>query len=216
MSTIQIRPYTAADRQALRTLACETADRGEPVERFFGDRETFADLVTRYYTDYEPRAVWVAEAQQQLIGYLTGCFDTRRYHQRMTWPVVPSALVGAMVRGALWSRQTWRIGWASLATWQQGGWRRTISFERFPAHLHLNIDRAFRGQQIGHRLIEHFSAQAKASGVAGIHVAVRADNVPSCRFFEGLGFTALHRYPVTRPEATAYIVQDSSVYAKSL
>ena len=37
-----IRAYRQADRHAVRAIACETAVRGEAVERFFHDREVFA------------------------------------------------------------------------------------------------------------------------------------------------------------------------------
>ena len=76
--SLLIRVYRPDDRDAVRTVACDTADRGEPVEGFFRDREVFADLLTRYYTDWEPQSLWVAEAEGRVIGYLTGCLDTRR------------------------------------------------------------------------------------------------------------------------------------------
>lgn len=61
MNNINIRPYNLKDRAALRTLCCDVADRGGPIENFFPDRDFAADLLTGYYTDYEPnRLLWLS------------------------------------------------------------------------------------------------------------------------------------------------------------
>ena len=35
---VVIRGFQAADREAVRAICCDTADRGRPIERFFSDR----------------------------------------------------------------------------------------------------------------------------------------------------------------------------------
>lgn len=192
---IVVRPYEPRDREALRALACDTADRGKPIERFFRDREVAADLLTRYYTDFEPQATWIAESDGQLIGYLTGCLDSRRSRRILTWRVVPLAVLKACGRGTCFAAQTWRLVSAGLKTWLRGGFHREVSPAKYPAHLHLNVHQGFRGRQVGHRLIERFVEQAKSRGLAGVHVLIRSDNPAACRFFEGLGFAIVSRHP---------------------
>ena len=211
-----IRLYTRGDRTAVRTIACETADRGEPLERFFHDREVFADVVTTYYTEYEPESAWVAEQAAQVVGYVTGCLDTRRYRRIMAWRVVPGAILKAMTWRTLRSVQTWRLVGAGLRTWLRGGFPPQVPLDRYPAHLHVNVREGFRGQQIGRRLIERLLAQVRAAGVRGLHVAVRADNVRSCAFFERMGFTPLSRHPVTFPDGESYVVHETVIYGKVL
>lgn len=89
---VVIRPYRASDRAAIRQICNETADRGEPIEGLFGDRELVADLVTKYYTDAESQTSWMAEMEGQVVGYLTGALDTRVYHRALRWRIVPAAL----------------------------------------------------------------------------------------------------------------------------
>ena len=72
-----VRPYEPRDRAAVRQIAWDTADNGEPVS-FFSDREVFADILTRYYTDFEPQSLWVVDHAGQAVGYLSGCLDDRR------------------------------------------------------------------------------------------------------------------------------------------
>ena len=111
-----VRPYRPTDREAIRWICCETADRGDPIEPLFPYRAVAADLLTRYYTDEEPEATWVAESEGRIVGYLTGALQSRRYERLMRWPIIPRAVCAAILHGALGSRQTWRLARAAVRT----------------------------------------------------------------------------------------------------
>ena len=213
---VQIRPYHPSDRAAVRQICCGTADRGEDVETVFRDREVFADLVSSYYTDYEPTSTWIAESHGDVIGYLTGCLESGRYRRVMAWRIVPHAMLRAISRGNLLSAQTWRLSWAGLQTWLRGGTRWPVPVASYPAHLHVNLQKGFRGQHIGHRLVERFLDQARAAQLGGAHVAVRSDNRPSRTFFEGLGFIELGRHRVVFPQGMSYETHETIIYGTRL
>ena len=211
-----VRPYEWRDREVVRQLCCDTADRGRPIEPLYNDREVFADLVTRYYTDYEPGATWIAEWEGQVVGYLTGCLDRPRYQRVVLWRVAPAAIVRAMRRGALSSRQSWDWVCAALHTWRCRGLRWRSPENRYSAHLHINVRDGFRGQQVGKQLVQRFLDQARAMRVRGVYAAIRSDNVRSQRFFERLGFMELSRYPVFIPNGTSQQAHETVVYGKPL
>src|SRR5207249_4484219 len=108
-TTVEIRAYEPQDRAGLRQICCDMADAGQPVERFFPDREVFADLLTNYYTEHEPQSTFVAGDSGEVVGYVTGCLDTKRFVSTMTWRVFPAVLVKALARGTLWHPQTVRL-----------------------------------------------------------------------------------------------------------
>jgi len=58
---------------------------------------------------------------------------------------------------------------------------------RFPAHLHINLDAAFRGQGIGAQLIEAFAERARKAGAPGMHV-VTGQGMRNVKFYERCGF----------------------------
>ncbi len=211
-----IRRYEELDRALIRAICCDTANRGEPLDPLLSDRELVADLLTRYYTDDDPAGTWVAESGGRVIGYLTGCLDTRRYEQLMSQRVVPQAVMEAIGRGALASSQAWRFIGAGLQTWVRGGFGPHASLERFPAHLHVNVLRGFRGQDVGRRLVDGFVLQAREAGVGGIHARVRGDNPAACRFFEALGFQVLSRHPVVWPDGAGYLAYEAVLYGRPL
>jgi GNAT superfamily N-acetyltransferase len=212
---VTIRPYELRDRPAVRQIAFDTADNGEPAS-FFSDREVFADILTRYYTDFEPQSLWVVDHAGQAVGYLSGCLDDRRYQRVMAWRVVPAALVRAIARGALARRETWRLLGALVRTWRSGEFHQPAALAHYPAHLHINIRQGFRGQQIGPRLVERFVEQARAAGVGGIHAGVHEDNQPARRFFERLGFVPLGHYAMVLPDGETYRIGGTIVYGKQV
>lgn len=191
---VVIRPYEARDRAAVRHICCETADRGEPVESFFSDRELVADLVTRYYTDFEPETSWVAERDGRVVGYLTGALDTARHERVMARRILAPAIFGALRRGALWRRETWRMISVLPQALRGFAHRRHIPLGDYPAHLHIDLLGEGRGQHIGHRLMAVFLERLRTAGARGTHASVRGDNASACAFFEHLAFRRAGEY----------------------
>lgn len=213
---VVIRAFEARDRNAVRHICCETADCGKPMESFFHDRGFVTDLVTRYYTDFDSGSTWVAERNGQVVGYLTGCLDTRRQRRVTGWRIAPAALLAAIGRGVLAQRETWRMLVAMVKTLMRGGSRTAVPLDRFTAHVHINLLPAARGHHAGRRLMERFFEHAKQAGTPGVHAAVRADNESGCRFFERMGFVELSRAPMVLPVGDTEITTATVVYGKEL
>lgn len=213
-SVILTRFYQPPDRPAVRRICCDTADKGEPVERFFKDREIFADILTRYYTDVEPESLWVAQADGQVVGYLTGCRDTRRYWRFMSWRIVPAALLRALGRGTFLQRQTWQTLWAGAKTLLAGGLQEGVPLKEYPSHLHINVKKEFRGRDLGRRLMNEFIGEMKKRGSQGVHLVTREDNLSARRFFEQFGFRELARRRVFRLDGEGRQTQESVIYGK--
>ena len=90
---------------------------------------------------------------------------------------------------------------------------RCVSSRAIP---HLNIRHGFRGQRIGHRLLERFVRQAREAGCCGMHAAVRGDNTTAQHFFEQHGFDVASRRPVVAYDGAGYQRRDATVYGKLL
>ncbi len=194
-----IRKYRPEDREAVREISWNTADQGRTVDLYFHDHETVADVLTRYYTDHEPQSLWVAECDDTVVGYLTGCLNTHRCDRVMAWKVIPKAVAGAMGRGALWRAETWRLLAAFVGTALLGG-RPKVDLATYPAHLHINLRQGFRGRGLGRQLIEHFRRQVLEQDLGGIHLVAWGENEAGRRFFETRGFRLLRQQPLVLPE----------------
>lgn len=189
-AAIIVRPYEARDRAAVREICCDTADCGRPMESFFPDREALADLITRYYTDFEPQSSFVAEQAGRVVGYLTGCLDTARFRRVMALRIVLPALVKAIGRGTLWHLQVRALLRANIGLWLGGALRSGVPLAAYPAHLHINLRAECRGRNVGQELMTRWLALAAGRGM---HAGVNADNEGGRRFFEAMGFRLLGR-----------------------
>jgi ribosomal protein S18 acetylase RimI-like enzyme len=213
---VLIRSFKSEDRQVIRQIACDTADMGEPVENFFGDREVVGDLLTRYYTDYEPKSLWVAEYEGKVIGYLTGCLNTRHYFRVMVWSLLPRIVIKSILRGVFLRQDTLRLFKSAIRTGWLGGFRRLIPVDKYPAHLHINVQKDFRNQNVGKCLVERFIEQVKRARLPGIHLAVHEDNVRARKFFEHIGFIELTQYPTVYTRKVPHNIVYAIAYGKEI
>ncbi len=213
---VTIRPYREEDRSSVRTIACDTADRGSPVESFFADREVFADLITRYYTDLEPASVWIAEEAGKIVGYLTGCIDSRRFIRCMALRIIPAVLARIVARGLWRNREARRFLARNLSLWVRYGTEKTVDYSRYPSHLHINLAPGVRGRNLGGELVARFEQQARERGSGGIHCSVREDSEKARRFFERMGFAAMGRHPVMKKDDAPGGIVHAVIYGKKL
>ncbi len=70
---------------------------------------------------------------------------------------------------------------------------------RFPAHLHVNLAEAWRGQGVGRMLVEAFCSHAQAAGARGVHVFT-GRGMRNVRFYEAAGFGQVGSVPWTGTE----------------
>jgi ribosomal protein S18 acetylase RimI-like enzyme len=181
-----IRPFVAADRQAVRDVCWETAYLGGRIDFLYDDRESWADLFTSYYTDEEPEHTWVvANDQGRVVGYLLGCADTRRAFSE--WQV---ALRHHLTR-FLWARPGtagfwWRVAWDRMV--DSRGSAPRVDLARHPAHTHIDLLPEARASGVGKALFETWHVRLRERGVAGTHCQVLADNARIIRLLTRLGY----------------------------
>lgn len=200
MGESTVRAYRTADRDAVRRIACETAEIGSPLTADFPYRDFISDVLTSYYTDLEPGSSWVAvNSGGAVVGYLNGCLDTRRYLAAVPRRIVPFALVRALPTGLFFSRAFWRFLWAGILSGKKSGSYHHRWLSTHPAHFHINLLPEGRASGLGRRLLENFREQARAAGAGGLHLGTRGDNENARRFFERQGFSVLERPVIVDP-----------------
>ena len=202
---MQVRYYEPGDRAAVRSIAADTADAGGPVENIFPDRELFMDLMTRYYTDFEPGSAWVAVVDDHVVGYLTGCLHPSRFATLMALRIVPAGFPRVICSAKLLI-----FMFRNFPTWSRSLFHRGPPWPKPVAHLHINVLDGHRGAHAGAELLAAFFEQARAAGMKSVRVSTREDNLRACRFFERHGFVAVDRRPVFRAAAVVY----ARIYAK--
>ncbi|HVM98557.1 MAG TPA: GNAT family N-acetyltransferase [Candidatus Acidoferrales bacterium] len=185
MSEPGIRPYAISDREAVRSICFATGFMGEPVDWLWRDGASFADLFTRYYTDREPESLWVAERDGKVVGYLSGCVDSKQSHGASAEVIRRVVLRGGLVRPGI-ARFLWRSTFDILR--DRGAVEEDLGDPRFPAHLHINLLPMGRGIGLGRRLMNEWLDRLRTLGVPGVHLGTFAENRNGIAFFESSGF----------------------------
>ncbi len=200
MTHFDIRAYQAADRERVRHICHETGFMGEQAAWIWRDKESFADMFSGWYTDNEPQSAAVVTVDGVVSGYLLGCEDSTRVASG-------GATIGRhIVRRGI----TFRAGTAGIirrsftdgigdALFRHSDPRR-LEFQdpRWPAHLHIDLLPAARGQGLGRQLIRRFFGQLTDHGITGCHLGTFAENHSGLAFFESVGFRR-HHEPMLAP-----------------
>lgn len=183
-----IRPFQPSDLAAVRAICCDTAFMGQPIDRFFSDREIFADALTGYYTDFEPENALIVEMEGRIAGYFFGCVNTARFHLIATRCLAPRLIIKGLVRGVLWRRGTRRLNMGVMRSAAAGHLKFSEPLPDFPSHLHLNLLEEYRGHGWGTKLMESGLARLRDAGAAGVHLQTMKQNVRAVEFFKRFGF----------------------------
>ena len=193
---IIIRPYRPEDRRAIRRICCDTGFLGNPIETIFSDREIFADLFAAPYLDYGADWAWVADAGGRVVGYLLGSVSpyfnyTLLYSGfQTTMKMITRAATGCYSRHP---RTRHFIRWLLM-----NGYREQPRHPDNSAHLHLNIEKSYRGRDLGIRLWRAYEEQLDRARIQNCYGAFfswprrRPEAV-----YSRLGFSVFDRKPTT-------------------
>ncbi|NCO24579.1 MAG: hypothetical protein COZ07_01785 [Candidatus Infernicultor aquiphilus] len=190
-NNIFIRKFNNCDREDIRRISCDTAFLEEPRKVFFDDDEILADALTLYFTDYEPDSCFVAVKNDKIIGYIIGTTDVKLMQKIFFIRIIPLLIIKALNKRIIFKRNTLNFLIHILLSLLKGEFIRPDFSKKYPATLHINIDKAFRRQNIGKQLIEYYLKFLKEKNVSGVHFGVISESAKE--FFIKLGFNILFR-----------------------
>jgi GNAT superfamily N-acetyltransferase len=187
---VDIRPYRAEDRAAVRDVCYRTGYMGRPIDWQWFDAESFADMFSGYYTDHEPESALVVEIDGVVCGYLLGCVETERASS------AGAAAVRHIVRrGIAFRPGTAGVIWRTIRDTALDAARGRFDFRelefsdaRWPAHLHIDLLPGARGRGAGRRLVTCWLDSLRERRVPGCHLQTFAENSDALAFFESMGF----------------------------
>ena len=190
-SEYHIRAYRPQDRAAVRHICVATAWMGKPAPQHLADEWVWAEFWTRYFTDREKSCSWVVESGGEVVGYLTGTADVRRFG-RYT-PYLFPRIIWRVIRKRLMRRRDSRRAILALAgSFIRGELDLPAGVAaKWPATFHFNLLPAARGMGLGTRLVRAFTARVRSLGSPRIHVVVLSVNPAARRVLRREGFELL-------------------------
>lgn len=162
---------------------------GDPIEPFYRDRQSFADLITSYYTDVEPESALVVDVDGKVVGYLLGCLDTTK-----AWSPERIALRHVLTRAVCFRPGTagfyWRGVFDQLLDRARGAVHRPHpDLAQWPGHTHFSVLPEARSLPVVPGLFRSFFKLARERGCHGVHGEVFVENERAMGMHKALGFT---------------------------
>lgn len=179
---IIIRNFRPSDRGDIRRISCDTAFLEMNHERIFNSPEIVADALTLYFTDYEPQSSFVAESSGKVIGYIIGSTDVRSMRRVLCCKVVPHMIWRMILKRTFMSKINWALFMRVWTSFIKGEFFLPVPVRQYPATLHINIDKPYRGQHVGAALMNHYLEYLKRNHVQGVHLATYSESAR--KFFE--------------------------------
>lgn len=149
------------------------------------DRDLFALRWALYYVRYQTDYCFVAEDNDEIIGYILCTPDTIKCENDYEKKIIP--IIKEMIDK---THPQYRYYTTIL---------KTIDIipqflNHYPAHLHINMTPKCQGKGIGTKLIKAMEQNLIDNGIHGIHLGVMEDNPAAIRFYERNGYKRFHRH----------------------
>lgn len=189
-----LRPARADDAAATSLVCLRTGDEGaDGTALFAADPDALARIYVWPYLALEPGLAWVLEDEEGVCGYCLGALDSRTFHARSERDWRPH-LVERFPEPAGPPE-----GWTAV---QRVHWlyhhpdsHCPEPYERYPAHLHIDLLPHVQGRGLGRRMVHHMLAELRRRGAPGVHLAVANGNLRGQAFYRRLGFIELEHRP---------------------
>ncbi len=188
VTSIKIRNYQIKDRDDIRKTSLESILLGECRTSIFDD-EILADILTIYFTDYEPLSCFVAVKENQVIGYIMGTQDVRKMRRLIKYKIFPRLIYKALYRRQFLRRNNLILMKNIISSYLKGEFITPDFSKEYPATLHINIRAEYRRQNLGSLLVDYFLDFLKRKNIRGIHFGVMSESAKD--FFIKLNFNIL-------------------------
>jgi len=178
---INIRPYRETDKYFVQRVCLQTVNDDivfEGLNRV--NAELFLTLYNDYYTEQEPQNCFVCtDENDEAVGYIICSDNVKRWRKVFMKEYFPR------IRHRKLSEKLMGIG--EIAA-------HSLFASRYPAHLHIDILKEYRGNGTGTRLMDALVAHLKENGVRGVQLCVDGENVRGINFYKRYGFKTLFNF----------------------
>ncbi|OAX44525.1 acyl-CoA N-acyltransferase [Rhizopogon vinicolor AM-OR11-026] len=190
-----IRPATKADEAVLENICLLTANAGTSAKELHTDPALPALIYSLPYVNVESTWSFVLEDDGEVVGYVIGAFDTRKFEESAEaswWPPL-RARYEPMIKdpdAVFTAADRMRID-VFMAPPRANDAQ--IAFS--PAHLHINILPSHQRQGWGRKLIGRAVENLKENGVQSVWLGMNPKNTEAAKFYGRLGFRKFEGAP---------------------
>lgn len=186
------------DEQQMGKLVFNNAFLGQPFHKICPCKQWFKDVVLTPYIKYQPENIHVAIHKQsgRLIGYLTGSMGGQQFEEKQYSMVRKQVISLALSLTMPWTffDHSHRL-FATHVIFK--GESERPSRPQSGVHWHFQVDKDFRGQGVGSKLLRRFIDDAIEADFDLIWAEVMAYNDKPPKYFEDRGWSIYDSRPTS-------------------
>ncbi|GAA4593615.1 hypothetical protein GCM10023194_58330 [Planotetraspora phitsanulokensis] len=187
-----IRPFRPFDLPGMYRVCLRTGDSGRDATGLYHDPDLLAHVYAAPYPVADPGLTFVAADADGVLGYIVATADTYRFEtwlEENWWP----ALRGRYPRERAADPGDGTEDWQRVAHIHDARPRQDELYDRYPAHLHIDILPRGQGAGLGRRLMATLVEALRARRVPGLHLGVGSGNPGAFAFYQAVGFSEERR-----------------------
>lgn len=184
----KIRQARPDDRAALFSICLLTANAGADASDLYSDPDYPGLVWSVPYLDFAPDHAFVLDDGGAIMGYVVGTTDSQAFERRLDadwWPVLAEKYAG---RGA-----TAKLDRNVLDHIRQPKHGNASLFDRYPAHLHINLLPPAQSGGWGRKMIETELDSLREAGAKGMHLGLSLTNDRAYGFYKHIGLNEIAR-----------------------
>jgi ribosomal protein S18 acetylase RimI-like enzyme len=183
-----IRPATKADEAALSNLCLLTSNAGTSAKDLHADPALPGLIFSLPYVNLESTWSFVLDDNGEVVGYVVGAFDTRKFEESAVvnwWPLL-QARYGPLLQDPDAELTAADRKYINMIMAVPRASDAEIAFA--PAHLHINILPSHQRQGWGRKLIGRAVEHLKENEIKKVWLGMDTRNIDAAMFYERLGF----------------------------
>ncbi|MCX5140824.1 MULTISPECIES: GNAT family N-acetyltransferase [unclassified Streptomyces] len=187
--TIDVRPYAPFDLPGMYRVCLRTGDSGRDATALYRDPDLLPHVYAGPYPAADPGLTFVAHDAHGLLGYVVATADTPAFDawlEENWWPGLRHRYPGPLATDPGDGSQDWR---RVAHIHHPDPPEPDALFDRYPAHLHIDILPRGQGTGLGRRLMTTLLEALRERGVRGVHLGVGGGNPGARAFYLKVGFT---------------------------
>lgn len=186
-SGVLLRPANIADLPDLLRVCLETGDSGKDATHLHHLPDLVGDIYVAPYVLHQKDFAYALQADDQIVGYLLGVLDTRKFEKVLVaeyWPVTRAKYQQLNLEITPSDRDL------LLELGKQGFSDQTL-VTNYPSHLHIDIVESHQSAGYGKAMISYLLDELKAAGSIGVHLHMSASNDRARGFYKKFGFSEI-------------------------
>jgi ribosomal protein S18 acetylase RimI-like enzyme len=190
----RLRPYRAADHDAVYEVCARTGAAGEDATHLLRDPSLLGHVYAGPYLALAPELAFVVEDGDGVGGYILGAANTAAFEDRLErewWPTLRRRYPANRTNGDA------VLDDVLIARMHSPARTRAEVVAAYPSHLHIDLLPRLQRQGWGRRLIDTLIERLRATGSHGVHLGVATANTKAQTFYRVVGFAELDDDGVT-------------------